>query len=147
MSDSDFEPDSYFGSCSFCGVFQQFERTHKSIRETYRCGECKALLREREQAQALLNCFASLQARSIAELVECTAFRRLKIYEPGTIGAFRRYLRGLPYYQQSDYYAAADRHRATPEVPHCDLEALGFCDDAFDLVLTSDILERSWRAC
>lgn len=143
--EQDFEPDRYFDHCCFCGQFQEFVRAHRLIRETYRCAGCHALLREREQARALLDGFESLGARSLAELVEHTDFRRLRIYEPGTIGGFRRFLKGLPYYQQSIYYPEAERGKATAELPHGDLEALGFADASFDLVITSDILEHVRR--
>ncbi len=140
--DTDFEADIYFGLCSICGHFQEFKRTTRAIRETYRCAQCKALLREREQAQAILACYDSLRASTLAELVEKSEFRRLSIYEPGTIGPFRRLFQVLPYYQQSDYYPEDQRAHATPEIPHQNLEELSFPDASFDLVLTSDILEH-----
>ncbi|MFZ2651310.1 MAG: methyltransferase domain-containing protein [Burkholderiaceae bacterium] len=139
---NDFEPDGYFGTCSLCGTFQEFERALRSIRETYRCRECKALLREREQAQALLSCFTGLGAASMAELVRKPEFRRLRIYEPGTIGPFRKLFQGLAFYQQSSYYPQSERAQATKKLPHQSLEALDFADASFDLVITSDIMEH-----
>jgi len=140
--ETDFEADSYFGLCSICGHFQEFKRSARSIRETYRCAQCKALLREREQAQSILACYDSLRASTLSDLVEKTEFRHLHIYEPGTIGPFRRLFKGLPHYQQSDYYPEEQRSQAPLEVPHQSLEELGFADASFDLVITSDILEH-----
>lgn len=139
---SEFDPDSYFGRCSICGQLQDFVRAARPIRETYRCQACKASLREREQAQSILDCYGNLHANTLQELVTLEAFKRLKIYEPGTVGPFRKLFKPLPNYHQSDYYLEVDRHRATPELPHQSLEALSYPDQSFDLLITSDILEH-----
>ena len=59
--------------------------------------------------------------------------------------AFRRYLRALPGYRQSAFYADRERASETAEIPHETLEALTFEDERFDLVLSSDILEHVRR--
>lgn len=119
-----------------------FIRTKLAIRETYCCSQCKALLREREQAQAILGCYHYLHAGTLSDLVKEPSFHNLHIYEPGTIGPFRRLLKKLPNYQQSDYYPEAQRSRAPINVPHQNLEELTFSDETFDLVITADILEH-----
>jgi ubiquinone/menaquinone biosynthesis C-methylase UbiE len=142
---AEFKPDHYFDSCAVCGTFQVFERTAYAIRETYRCKTCKALLREREQAQAIVNTFGRGAARSIAELIQCSDFSVNRIYEPGTVGPFRSYFKQLPYYHQSDFYENSEDAAKNPLLPHQNLEALSYADETFDLVISSDILEHVRR--
>lgn len=139
---AEFDQDSYYDTCSICGASQLFVRTKLAIRETYACRECKGLLREREQASAILARFPSPGVSTLAALTDTPAFGKASIYEPGTTGAFRRYFRLLSGYHQSDYYLESERVTATQEVPHQDLEATTYPDDTFDLVVSSDILEH-----
>jgi len=138
----DYEADTYFGQCSICGLLQHFVRSNRAIRETYRCTGCKASLREREQALSIIGCYGDLRANTFTELVATEGFRRLHIYEPGTVGPYRRLFKPLPHYFQSDYYDEADRAKATPQLPHQSLEALSYDDQSFDLTISSDILEH-----
>ncbi len=140
--EAEFETDSYYGSCSICGHLQEFFRTIRAIRESYRCAQCKALLREREQAKAIIACYEHLPVSTLSELVENLEFRQLHIYEAGTIGPFRRFFKDLPHYHQSDYYPDNLRSQASLAIPHQNLEELDYADSAFDLVITSDILEH-----
>ena len=142
MVNTDFVEDNYYGHCSICGNYQNFVRIARSIRETYRCKTCKASLREREQAQSILSCFGHLNANTLTDLAANEGFKWLAVYEPGTIGPFRKVFRQLPNYHQSDYYADTDRSKATLEFPHQSLEELSYPDQYFDLIITSDILEH-----
>lgn len=137
-----FEEDSYFGYCCICGSAQEFKRELFAIRETYRCGKCKASLREREQARAILSCYGSPHIDTLEQLVSEVEFGQLRIYEPGTIGPFRRLFKLLAHYQQSDYYAEDKRDSAPANIPHQTLESLSYADGIFDLVITSDIIEH-----
>lgn len=125
-----------------CGHVQTFVRQKVAIRETYPCEKCRGSLREREQARAILWCHSSA-ASTLSEFVHTGVARGLRIYEPGTMGPFRKHLASLAGYTRSAYYG--DPSDATAEVPHQSLEALTFSDDSFDLVLTSDILEHVRR--
>lgn len=145
MSATEFDEDSYFGQCCICGHCQDFVRNSRLIRETYRCGSCMASLREREQGRAILHCYGKLRANTVSELVTLKNFRNLHIYEPGTSGAFRKLLVGLPNYFQSDFYDASDRLDASATLPHQSLEKLSYDDEIFDLIITSDILEHVRR--
>lgn len=137
-----FEKDKYDGICAVCGLAQCFERTDVRIRETYRCGACKALLREREQAKCIVDTFGQPPLTNLSELAETNEFKKLCIYEPGTSGPFRKIFRPLANYQQSDFYSEEQRKGASKQIPHQDLEQLTYADNTFDLVLTSDILEH-----
>jgi len=139
---SEFTPDNYYGHCAICGHEQIFERSGKSIRETYPCTICKASLREREQAHALILAQHLGSVKSISELVMMDEFRFAKIYEPGTIGPFRKYFMPLPNYCQSDYQTDTDDKSIYSKIQHQDIEALTFEHESFDMVITSDILEH-----
>jgi SAM-dependent methyltransferase len=142
---TEFEADSYLDSCALCGTAQLFERTKVAIRETYQCKVCKALLREREQARAILTIFSQGSSKFINELIQQQDFSGIRIFEPGTAGPFRRYFRQLPSYSQSDFYENSADAEKTPDIPHQTLESLTYADAAFDLVATSDILEHVRR--
>jgi SAM-dependent methyltransferase len=142
----DFEADEYTGSCSICGENQSFRRTLRAIRETYSCAACRASLREREQASALLDCFFRGRFETLRGAVaRADQPQAAVVYEPGTTGALRKCLKLLPHYMQSDYYAEDHRHRASPAIPHQDLQALTFASESIDLVVSSDILEHVRR--
>jgi SAM-dependent methyltransferase len=141
---SEFEPDRYEGECRVCGRRQVFERELLAIRETYRCVECRASLREREQAATLLQLLGAADP-CLADFVRNGGADALDIYEPGTTGPFRPLFQGLPGYRQSCFYPEAERASSPPSVPHQDLEALDFGDASFDLVISSDILEHVRR--
>jgi SAM-dependent methyltransferase len=138
----DYEEDSYAGTCAVCGNVGTFERRHRAIRETYRCSRCGSSLRERHQAQAILDTYGGARNRSLAGLVRRRGLARLRVYEPGTTGALRKHLSALPHYRQSDYYPPGSRDAAPDNIPHQDLEALTWPDGRFDLVVSSDILEH-----
>lgn len=137
----EFEVDAYTGGCSICGSEQIFERKKVAIRETYRCENCKAILREREHARAMLKVYGE-GINSIEQLVVEKHFQEKSIYEPGTSGAIRKYLKNLPNYSQSDFYDKPEEGLKSSKIPHQNLESLTYADAIFDLVLTSDILEH-----
>ena len=141
----EFEPDSYIGTCRICGCDQVFTRQKLAIRETYPCTNCKASLREREHALAILDTYANCKASSIRDLASTDDFNELKIFEPGTAGMLRKFICHLPHYQQSVYMPEKESQVFKPNtsnIQHQDLEALTFEDNEFDLVITSDIMEH-----
>ena len=56
----------------------------------------------------IVECFATQGAGCLAELVKEEKFRQLRIYEPGLIGPFRKYLKKLPNYQNSFFWDDVD---------------------------------------
>jgi SAM-dependent methyltransferase len=141
----EFDPDSYFGTCAICGVAQTFVRKSRAIRETYHCVACRASLRERSQAQEIVTLYGQPGIRNFTDLAQDPGFRRLRIYEPGTSGPLRRFLRDLPGYEQSDYVPPSGTAKGGAKIRHEDLHALSFADESFDLVITSDIFEHVRR--
>jgi SAM-dependent methyltransferase len=142
MSIAEFEDDSYRGSCAICGCTQLFSRKKRAIRETYHCKDCKGSLRERAQAQAILECYRDPSVSTLVELSAKEWFSQLRIYEPGTTGTSRKFFKTLKNYYQSDFYDERDQLEANHEVPYQNIEDLTYQDQYFDLVLTSEILEH-----
>lgn len=136
------DDDSFAGICNVCGTQQAFVRRNASLREGYRCVPCKASLRYRGQADAILRSYARHGATTIAELVREPEFAALSFWEPGVLGPFRQHFTTMPRYVMSDYWpdvAPGD----TREGVRCeDLMALTFANDSYDLVVTSDIFEH-----
>ena len=93
------DADSYIERCTVCGHTGALHRHGRSIRETYRCANCDASLRYREQARLILRHFSKENSKYLAELADEREFKKLQIYEPGLIGPFREIFQGLPGYQ------------------------------------------------
>jgi SAM-dependent methyltransferase len=137
-----FLPDEYLDACAICGKAQVFRRELYAIRESYRCSDCKASLRERSQCRVLLEVCGATQS-SLHEAVSSRELNCLSMYEPGTSGPFRKLLQKLPGYRQSVFY------EDPAEVPAeylgfdiQDLQNLTYGAEEFDIVLSSDILEH-----
>jgi SAM-dependent methyltransferase len=136
-----FSPDGYNGACCLCGLAQYFRRAAYAIRDTYRCSQCDASLHEREQARALLDCFSALQAKALADLVRAPGFRDSRIYEPADSGPFGKLLGALPYYQRSRY-PLPQASLAAGLALEAEDPPLAYADASFDIVLTSNLLEK-----
>ena len=138
------QTDGYLGRCAVCGHTGRFlgEESIASIRENFRCQACKASLRYREQARLIVRNFAREGSDHVADLVKEREFRSLKVYEPGIIGPFRRYLSRLPQYCTSYLWTDVARGEYRRGVQCQDLTNLTYDDDCFDLVVSSDIFEH-----
>ena len=132
------------GRCALCGHTGDFlrEESVASIRENYRCEACTASLRYREQARFIVKNFAREGSDHVADLVKEREFLSLKVYEPGIVGPFRRYLRTLPQYCTSFFWVDLARGEYRRGVQCQDLTNLTYDDDCFDLVISSDIFEH-----
>ena len=134
--------------CSVCGRTSVMRKVHRAPREGYRCAPCGATLRYRDQAAAILLLLSEGEP-SLAGLAASDRFSELRIFEPGLVGPFRPYFAGLPHYQTSYYWPELELGEEKDGIPKQDLQALTFDDEAFDLVITSDIFEHifnPWRA-
>jgi len=137
------EPEDQFqGMCQVCGREGEFGKYGKSIRETYRCAGCKALLRDQGQARVILELYSRHGSRSINELVHEREFQSLSVYEPGVLGPFRRPFATLSRYTTSAYWADVEPGQYRDGIQCQDIMALTYPDEHFDLVITSDIFEH-----
>jgi len=133
---------SYNGCCSICGFKGVFEKKEPSFREGYQCSTCKASLRYQGQAYALKQIFSPDQDISLRKLSSNEDFKRLRIYEPGVIGPFRKLFSGFEYYKNSFYWDDVKLGEKRERVECQSLEALTYKDESFDLVISSDIMEH-----
>jgi hypothetical protein len=136
------DDDSFAGMCNVCGERQTFVRRNASLREGYRCNSCKASLRYRGQADAILRTYARRGAVTIAALVEEPELAGIALWEPGVLGPLRTHFTKLPGYVMSDYWPDVPPGEERDGVRCEDLMALTLPDSAFDLVVTSDIFEH-----
>ena len=134
--------EGYTDRCTVCGHTGYLRRADRSVRETYQCGNCGASLRYREQAQLILRFFSRENSGHLGELVHETGFQNLKIYEPGLIGPFRKLFLRLPGYCNSYFWEDVQPGEFHEGVQCQDLMNLGYDDNSFDLVLSSDIFEH-----
>ena len=132
------------GTCSVCGRQTVFAHTGGSIRESFRCAQCRASLRQRGQAYAVVDLYAE-DAQCLEALCREPGFRALRVYEPGLAGPFREYLAGLPHYVQSYYWDDLALGETRDGIVNQDLQSLTFQDGSFDLVITSDLMEHVRR--
>lgn len=136
------DDDSFDGACNVCGERQVFVRRNTSLREGYRCARCKASLRYRGQADAILRCYSTNGCTSLAEIVDERDFAALSFWEPGVLGPFRAYFERMPHYVVSDFWPDVPPGDRREGVRCEDLMALTFAAGSFDLVVTSDIFEH-----
>ncbi len=139
------DDDAFAGTCNVCGEPQDFVRRNASLREGYRCRRCKASLRYRGQADAILRTYARRGATTIAAIVGEPDFAALDFWEPGVLGPFREHFTTMPGYVMSDFWPDVAPGDERDGVRCEDLMALTFEDAIFDLVLTSDIFEHVRR--
>ena len=133
--------------CTVCGKLDQFRVNPAvpSIRENYRCSHCAASLRYREQARVILDFYSRRESVSISALVEEDEFSELRIYEPGLIGPFRKYLSTLQHYVKSYLWCHIPPGTFHNGIQCQDIMRLTYSDNSFDLVITSDIFEHVRR--
>jgi ubiquinone/menaquinone biosynthesis C-methylase UbiE len=140
---------AYDGHCWVCGTYSKFVRNNRSIREGFRCRKCKASLRYRGQAQALIEHYGTTQTHSLDDLVSLPTFKCLDIYEAGITGPFRERFGKLEGYQCSFYWDDVEPGVLREGIQCQNLEELTFDSSSFDLIVSSDIMEhvrKPWKA-
>jgi len=111
------------------------------MREHHACRRCQASLRYRLQASAIAATYGQPDS-TLAQLASEPSFRELAVYEPGIVGPFRAFLRDLPRYVNSYFWADVSPGQERDGVRCEDLRDMTFADDSFDLVISSDIFEH-----
>jgi len=110
-------------------------------REANVCGICRANRRVRAQARCVLDLLGLAHPRDLVRHMEEN--RGFAIYEAAAWNVFRiAELAALPNYVTSEYFDGAAPGALVDGVRNENLERLSFADGAFDIVLTSDVLEH-----
>lgn len=135
-------PRAYAGQCEMCGAKGEFVGTSLGARESFPCPTCRATLRYREQAGAILTHFGRGRFSFFTRFVRFPECQKLAILEAAIRGPFTRHLKGHPGYVQSYLFEDVPPGESRDGVVCQNLEAMTFADQSFDLVITSDVMEH-----
>lgn len=120
------------GRCPVCEHEVRFNAWGPNLRDTYLCGVCGSIPRERALMAALERFYPN--------------WRDLRIHEssPGTRGVSPKLMRECPGYISTQYHPTIEPGTTHPEEGwRCeDLEKQTFANGIFDLVITQDVLEH-----
>jgi SAM-dependent methyltransferase len=115
-------------------------------KESCFCSRCRASLRVRRLAQAVLSLYPvgtpPAPARSLADWVESPNSHSFRVAEINRIEGLHNQLVRLPEALSSDYHPGAPPGSNVDGVRSEDLTRLTYPDASFDLVLTSETLEH-----
>jgi SAM-dependent methyltransferase len=133
----------YDGICNLCGQKGRFESDDlRGARDQFACPSCRATLRYRNQAAAIISHFSDGNEVFFDLFMRSDRFKRLAVLEQGIRGPFARRLKGLPNYVQSYLFEDCPLGETRDGIVCQDLERLTFENDSFDLLVTSDVMEH-----
>ena len=125
------------GICTACGATGRFRPFTENLRESGCCSRCLCSNRGRQMAW-MLRLELGLPMDGSLEIPE-----GVTLYNTEANGPLHDRLRKHPQYQCSEYWGdAVALGKAVDGVRNEDLQALSFGDAAFDVVLSSDVLEH-----
>ncbi len=129
---------TYDGYCTVCGRETSFNvyKTSLHLRETFLCGHCGSMARNRHLAIILADVFGVKPPYALKKLLKNIA--DLEIYNAESSGPIHDMLKELPNYTFSEYMLVEG-------VRSEDLQKLSFEGNSFDLVITQDIFEHIRR--
>lgn len=126
------------GLCPVCGEHSSFVDFTENVRESGACSTCGASNRQRQVAFAVRRQTRRAFAGPLSEFG--SAFG---IYNTESTGPFHVILSRNQGYVCSEYFGSEYRGGDLVNgVRHEDLQSLSFADGAFDLVLSSDVMEH-----
>lgn len=113
-------------------------------KESLECTHCGAKLRGRRIAQVLLSLFpvGNPPAPSLADWVEHSEIKHLRVAEINTIDGLHSFVKKLPYFTGSDYHDTNGPAAVESGSQSEDLTRLSYADNSLDLILTSETLEH-----
>jgi SAM-dependent methyltransferase len=127
-----------------CGAFTRFTIEGDNLRESCNCANCLATNRQRQLAYVLCSALSRRLGKPVHALPNVSqVWSEISIYNTEASGAVDAQLAALPGYQRSEYFGPS--HKSGDRVNgvlHEDLQQLSFTDEAFDVVLSSDVFEH-----
>lgn len=115
------------------------------LRETLRCQNCAATMRDRQMAYGLLMVIRNRLGQDVADLA---SFRRqpegvLRILDSDSFSPINRVLRGLPGYVHTQFVPERNNgEKLSDDSVVVNLEKIPFPASSFDVVMTSDVMEH-----
>jgi len=133
--------------CAICSHRGEFiYEPGAPARDNYRCANCRAMTRQRDVAQLILDEFADGMHLDLRSLVESGGINDLDIYEVGIKGPIAARLKPLPKYVQSYYWEDIPAGEEKNGIQCQDLRSLTFRDDSYDLIISLEIFEHVFDA-
>lgn len=125
------------GVCPVCGGRVQFLAFTDNLRESGHCPQCQASNRQRQVAWMLRRELGLPLSGPLA------VPGGIAIYNTEANGPLHARLKDVPGYECSEYWGDQAQYGARVNgVRNEDLQALGFADASFDIVLSSDVFEH-----
>jgi hypothetical protein len=135
--DAPVHPGGIVGICPVCATTTVFSGFTDNVRESGFCSLCRSYNRQRQMA---------VMIRRVCSQNSLGAFKFPKtfsIFNTESNGSLHNALKNAANYTCSEYFGPQIASGTLVDgVMHQDLQALGFESDAFNLVLSSDVLEH-----
>jgi len=132
----------YAGNCSICGARGDFRGSLRNTRDSFPCPSCGATQRWREQASAVLTLFARGQYHFLSRFARQDEFRGRAVLEYARSSPFAPCFEALPDYQRACAPEDLEPGKAADGMSCQDLTRLTYPDARFDLILTSDVMQK-----
>lgn len=122
--------------CPVCGQYTTIRILSDNLRETGVCSECKSFNRQRQVAHVICERYEVKSLLNLAEL-------DMDIYLMESRGSLFKALSNSSKFICSDLYPNGLVPDSAPlESYHVDIQSAPFCDNSFDLVISSDVFEH-----
>lgn len=134
------------GLCTVCGNHAPWIISETAaLRENYCCSKCKASLRYRNQASAIVNYFGLGIHATLRDLIRDERFSQSAVFEIVLRGPFIKYFSKWTKYTQAsrllDKPAGQTKHGVKSE----DLTKISFDDSSFDLIVSSEVMQHVFK--
>jgi SAM-dependent methyltransferase len=125
----------------------ELRREHRigELRETLQCRHCRATMRHRTLAAALLRALSQRAGASLTSIQEAARanLRDIRILDTDALSPISARMRQRPDYWVSSFQPQEPFDvQLAPRHWNIDLEKIGFPDESFDVLLTSDVMEH-----
>lgn len=135
-------PATLYGTCNVCGHRGRFKTLGSAhYRETLICEQCGSNDRQRALASGLLTAVNIPNLENLKQLAALT--NGPMILDTDASSAIFRVLKDSSFYQSSSFHPDIPAGQLIqPKVSNVNLKSMPFADAAFDIILTSDVMEH-----